>query len=256
MWVKSLDQAWRLLATAISFVIFGLGGLLLALLVVPLLSLIADKIHRQRLFRQCIHRLFQFYIGFLKFLGIASVNIIDREKLKHSRLILANHPTLIDALFLLAVIPNANCVVKKSLARNVFTQAAIKAAGYIVNHDNPHEVIRQAEQAFQLGDVVIIFPEGTRSNSGESIKLKGGAAIIALRANIDVTPVTIQCDPVTLSKGMPWYQIPLQKPHFVVQVQDLIAINPYRQQGQSRLAARLLTSDLTQYMNKELGLYE
>lgn len=43
----ALDRAWRLLATGISFALFGLGGLLLRVLVFPLLTLaVADPAAR------------------------------------------------------------------------------------------------------------------------------------------------------------------------------------------------------------------
>ena len=252
-----LDRTWRLLATAFSFAVFGVAALVVAIIIVPLLAiLVSDPMRQRRLARHFIHRLFQLFIGLLQLLGVISVEIMQPDKLQQSGLILANHPTLIDVFFLLAVIPNANCVVKKSLTKNPFTSAAIKAAGYIVNQENPYEVLAEADLAFQQGETLIVFPEGTRSRLGQAIKLKGGAAIMAVRANVDVTPVTIQCAPLILTKGAAWYHIPEQKPHFIIQVQDAIAISDYRLQTQPRLAARSLTSDLTHYMNKELGRYE
>ena len=50
-------------------------------------------------------------------------------------LVLANHPTLIDVVCLISLLPNADCVVKRAVARNPFMRGPVRAAGYISNDD-------------------------------------------------------------------------------------------------------------------------
>ncbi len=157
-------RIWRLLATAMSFALFGLGGIIIPLIVIPVIYLLpGDVQRRQRRGKAFIHHSFRFYIQLMKNMGILSFELEDIDRLKDAKLVLANHPTLIDVVFLISLIPQANCVVKSALMRNPFTRGPLKAAGYIVNDDSVDDVIAAAEAAFKHGDVLIIFPEGTRS---------------------------------------------------------------------------------------------
>ncbi len=44
--LRRLDHAWRVFGTGLSFVAFGLGGLLLGVLVMPVLLLMRDPVAR------------------------------------------------------------------------------------------------------------------------------------------------------------------------------------------------------------------
>uniref|UniRef100_A6W244 Phospholipid/glycerol acyltransferase n=1 Tax=Marinomonas sp. (strain MWYL1) TaxID=400668 RepID=A6W244_MARMS len=245
---------WRWIATAFSFFVFGIGGILLPFIALPILYCIpATTLVREGKAQAVIHHTFRFYIGMMKKLGVLSYEIEGEEKLKNAQLILANHPSLIDVVFLIALVPNANCVVKGRLAKNIFTRGPIRTAGYIINNNNEH-VIGMAEKAFSKGHALIVFPEGTRSTPGQTLTLKRGAANIAIRAKAEITTVLIECKPTTLTKSDRWYQIPKTKAHFKIQVKDKIDARSYLVEDSPSVAARKLTSDLKNYFDKELML--
>lgn len=254
--LNQLNRLWRLLATAISFALFGIGGVLIPLIVVPVIILLlpGDKKKRQARGQAFIHHTFRLYIGTMNMLGVFTYSVEGKEKLASAKLVLANHPTLLDVVFLISLIPNANCVVKSALLLNPFTRGPVKAAGYIINNDAVDEVILAAEEAFDRGEALIVFPEGTRTKPEQPVTLRRGAANIAVRTNADITPVIIKCTPVTLTKGAPWYRIPLTKPHFAIRVEDTIMVDEYTNNNQQpTVAARNLTLNLTKYFNKETG---
>ena len=115
---------WRLLATAASFALFGLGGLCLRVLVFPVLGCLpGDALkHRQRA-RQTVSRLFWFFVRFMARTGVLTYDIQGAERLgRPGQMIIANHPSLIDVVFLIGLVRQANCVVKKSLWENPFTR--------------------------------------------------------------------------------------------------------------------------------------
>jgi 1-acyl-sn-glycerol-3-phosphate acyltransferase len=254
---QALGRFWRFFATAISFFLFGLGGIIIPLVVVPVLTLLpGNALQRQRRGRAFIHHTFRLYIRLMKTLGVLTYEVQGIEKLSDAKLVLANHPSLIDVVFLISLIPNANCVVKSALLRNPFTRGPVKVAGYIVNDDAADDVIDAAEQAFARGDALIIFPEGTRSKPGHTLILKRGAANVAVRTKADVTPVIIDCKPLTLTKGEPWYRIPLQRPHYTIRIKNTIHMSAYTRDTKPSMAARSLTTDLTGFFNKEIGLHE
>lgn len=251
-----INHGWRWCGTVFSFFIFGLGGILLPVIAVPVLFLMpGTERQRERRAQGIIHHSFRFYIGMMKFLGVLSYELEGEDKLPQAKLILANHPSLIDVIFLIALVPNANCVVKGGLVRNPFTRGPIKAAGYIIN-ESSEEVISAAAEAFAKGDALIIFPEGTRTTPRQQVRLKRGAANVAIRTAADITPVLIECVPTTLSKQNRWYHVPVEKVHFRIKVCENISVAPYLAESAPSVGARKLTADLAEYFNKELILYE
>ena len=124
-----IEFAWRWLGTAFSYLVFGLGGLVFTILAVPVLfCLPGGKLVRARRAQKSLHYLLRAYVRMMSLLGVVSYQIEGIEKLRGSRLILANHPSLLDVVFLIALVPNACCVVKGKLTRNFFTRGPIKTA--------------------------------------------------------------------------------------------------------------------------------
>lgn len=207
------SRVWRVPATGLAFAIFGLVGTVFSLTVFPLLYIWpAAQSARRRRARALIAGVFRTYLKLLNGLGLISFSICGREHLHTpGALIIANHPSLLDVVFLMALTP-ANCVVKASLWRNPFTAAAVRLAEYIPN--NAEDVYERCLATLALGDKLIIFPEGTRSVPGAPLKFNRGPAYVAMGAQAPVVPVVIRCEPATLMKHQPWYAVPATPAHF------------------------------------------
>ena len=250
--VKQCNYVWRLIATAFSFIIFGLGGFLLWLIVFPLLNLISTN-KQTRIIRsqRYIQAIFYLFIGLMHRLGIMSYDIKGLEKLNRpGQLIIANHPTLIDIVFLISRMPATYCIVKDKLLNNPFTKASILNAGYISNAD-PQQMIEESVIKLQTGGKVIIFPEGSRTVQGQPYKFQRSAAHIALQANTCLTPVTINCFPNTLSKQQKWYQIPHQAFHLSIQVGNDIVLDDFLTIEPRSIAVRRLNRYLESYFSQQ-----
>ncbi len=253
---QSINHLWRWMGTAFSFLVFGVGGVLLPVIVVPVLYLLyRDVTKRQSVAKRCIHHSFRFYIRMMRFLGVLTYQVDDVGKFRGAQLVLANHPSLIDVIFLIALLPNANCVVKGRLVQNPFTRGPIRTAGYIIN-DGSEDVLAMAKEAFARGEALIVFPEGTRTEPDQTPLFKRGAAQIAVRTEADISPVLIECSPTTLTKSDRWYEVPDKKVHVRIQVQDMILAEQYMAPVSPAKLARVLTRDLNDYFNKELKVYE
>ena len=164
---------------------------------------------------------------------------------------MANHPTLIDTVFLMAFVKRADCIVKSALWRNPFTHGPVRAAGYVSN-DSGVGLVEDCIKSLRSGSNLIIFPEGTRTPSDGSITLKRGAANIAIRGNFKVTPISIHCMPLMLGKGVNWWKVPPRRSHFRIEVQEDIDVQPFiAKAGSEVLAARHLTDHLQDYFIKE-----
>lgn len=245
-----INYAWRLLATGFCFLIFGLGSLLNACVALPVARLIPgseqQKIDRVR---KVVHWTFRYFLWQMHILGCISVEVEGRQRLMESRgeLVIANHPSLIDVVILIACIPNACCVVKQALWRNPVMGGVVRWTGYISNSD-PEALMLQCRQALDDGCSIIVFPEGTRTKDSKALKFQRGAANIAVRCKADILPVTIFPDPPTLRKGEPWYHIPPRRSIFRVKALESMAIDDLVNDSQElSLATRALNRYLHNY---------
>lgn len=251
-WLAWPGRLWRVVATAIAFTTFGVFGLLLGLIVFPLLNLLVRAPERRgHLARGLICRLFRLFIGWMRLLGLITYELHGLERLqRQGLLVLANHPTLIDTVFLIALVPNANCVVKSTLATHPCTRGPVRATGYICNNSGS-DLLLNCIDAVKAGGNLIIFPEGTRSRPGQALTMQRGAAQLAVRGGLDITPVHIHCEPLGLYKGQPWWRVAEKPLHFRIEVAQDMPTAPFLEAtgGEAALAARRLTEHLVRYFS-------
>lgn len=249
-----LSLYWRVFATGLSFFVFGVGGLWLRVVVFPLLDLIVwERQKRIALARAVIRLAFRAFVGMMQTLGVLRYEVIGLQRLeRNGLLILANHPTLIDTVFLMAFVKRADCIVKGRLWNNPFTRGPVQAAGYI-NNDTGAGLVAHCIASLRNGNNLIIFPEGTRTSHDTAISLKRGAANIAVRGAHDITPVIIHCEPMTLGKGEKWWRVPSRIVRFRIEVREDIKIDRFINDGSNEvMAARHLTDYLQSYFTEEV----
>jgi 1-acyl-sn-glycerol-3-phosphate acyltransferase len=251
---RSAPYAWRLLATALSFSLFGIGGVLLRLLVFPLLALLpGDALLRRTRARAVVSWSFRGFVEFMFRTGVLTYEVEGAERLgQPGQMVIANHPSLIDVVVLIAFIRDANCVVKQSLWDNPCMRGPIRAAAYISNSGSL-EMLDEAAAALRSGQTLIVFPEGTRTTPGKAPEFHRGAAAIALRGARLVTPVVISAAPTTLTKAEPWYSIPSRRFHFRLRVGEDIDPQHFKALGPAPMASRKLNEHLHHYFIKELA---
>jgi len=119
----------------------------------------------------------------------------------------ANHVSWFDVWALAAAIPKRyRFVAKKELARIPLFGPAWKAAGHIsIDRSDRASAIKSLNEAGRLlkqdNSSVIIFPEGTRSPTGELLPFKKGAFMLALHTGVEIVPVAILGTRRILPKG-------------------------------------------------------
>jgi 1-acyl-sn-glycerol-3-phosphate acyltransferase len=246
---RSINHAWRVFATGFVFVLFGVGALFISLTVFPLLRLSAwnPEVARRRIQRG-MQQTFSLYIEVMRVLGILTYEVHGVERLREQgRLVVANHPTLIDVVLLVSLMPEVDCIVKRGLWRNPFLRWPVSWASYIPNSEG-EELVEGCAASLQRGHSLLVFPEGTRTVPGSPMHMQRGAAHIALAADVEILPVTVTCTPSTLFKGNPWYRVPSRRFHMKVVVGEPVAVAQFRQEGESAArAARRLTQWLLAY---------
>jgi 1-acyl-sn-glycerol-3-phosphate acyltransferase len=251
-----LEHSWRFAITAFCFAGFSAGSCVLGLVVFPTLWLLpggADG--RRHRARWLIHKGFGLMVGVLRTAGVMRLEFSGADGLigRSNALVLANHPTLLDIVVLLAVIPDATCVVKSRLWHRRLLGAPLRAAGYIPN-DAPDRLIAASADALRAGGTLVIFPEGTRSQPGAAFQFQRGAAYIALSSRAEIVPVVIACDPLTLTKQHRWYDVPARAFCLTVRVKPARPLSAWIDgRGEATPAgARRLTRSLENYFMQEL----
>lgn len=243
-----LNRRWRQIASGLCFLLFGSGALTLGVLAPPVLKLfVRDPRRRQQRMRALIRGGMRFFWGCMRAVGVLSYSVRGAEHLAQPRLVVvANHPTLVDAVLLLGLIDNAVCIAKEALGRNPFVGPALRAAGYIIN-DDATAMTEAARAALQGGARLLVFPESTRTKPGAPVRFQRGAAQIAVRAESRVATVTIRVSQPFLHKGTSWHDMPPAVPHFDVEVQPPIEVAPIVSASRSpALAARELNQRMQQ----------
>ena len=250
-----LNYYWRVAATGFCFFLFGSGAVMAFALLLPLRFLPLPLEKKQRLSRRVVQRLFEEFVRIMQVSGVLKLSVSGAEKLQAHRgkLIVANHPTLIDVVVLISIIPDVVCIVKADLGRSVFLREVFRSTGYLTN-SSPVELLQGCQEVLARKNSLLLFPEGTRSTPGEPLKLLRGAAHIALRCAQDFTPVVITCSPPALLKNQRWYQVPRSGPvrmHF--EVGEDISVAPFLEQNKGiSLTSRKLTKHLTGYFHQQL----
>ena len=242
-----VQRQWRVLATGFAFACFFLGGAVLAGVVFPILAIRRDG--REDRTQRLIGGVFRFYLGMLRGLGLIRLEIINGERLAACRgkIIVANHPTLLDVVFLMALTPRVRCIVKHELWDNRYLKGVVRAAGYIRNDLAPDLTLAACSQALEQGNNLIVFPEGTRSRIGQPIRLHRGVANIAMLTGTPIQLVVISCNPLTLTKGEPWYRVPPRRPRFRVEVAHPMAMERFMAFPHRSLGARRLMSEMQDF---------
>lgn len=245
---ERINYLWRLCGTGFSFFVFGAVGVLFWGLLFPLIErFLGDGTQKKLRSRAMMHWIVRRYMDFMRGIGILAYEVIGGQGINEpGRLVVANHPCLLDVMFLIAQIRNATCIVKPALAANPFMRIPIRAMGYIYAED-PEALVDRCAQELREGGSLIVFPEGTRTTPGKPVKFQRGAAAIALQAGVKIVPVTLRCCPTTLTKHEKWYQIPPKKFTLSLHVGDDIEISPAAGNASRSVATRTITRHLENY---------
>jgi 1-acyl-sn-glycerol-3-phosphate acyltransferase len=109
-------------------------------------------------------------------------------------LIVSNHLSYADTPFLgLSFGRRVTFMAKEELFRNWFIGRIFRHLGGIPVHrgHSNRDALRQAEQVLQKGQILAMFPEGTRSKDLILQSAFPGSALIAFRSKVPILPVAV-----------------------------------------------------------------
>ena len=207
MWrVLIFPLAWP--ALQLQLLLLGamsLGWNLVALLLYPLLP----RATGLRIGRAMIARGYGWFWFIARCSGMLRLDAQALDALRDERgvVVAANHPSMLDALMLVARLPRSACIMKASLMRNPFLAPGARLARYIRN-DSPRGMVRLAVEDLRQGGQLVIFPEGTRTTQPPLNRFGPAFTLIAKRAGVPIQTVFIDTDSPYLGKGWPLWKLP------------------------------------------------
>jgi len=219
---------------------WGILGLLVTV-ICGTLSFILPRRKGERLGRQVHHYIFHFFVVYLRKTGLLVADLDELARLGRIStpiIVAPNHASLWDAVFIVARLPQALCVMKKAILRNPFLGGGSRLSGYIPN-SGTSRMIRDAAESLRRGGQLLLFPEGTRTKPSERWinPLKGGCALVAIRARVPVYPVFIRSNTRFLQKGWPLWRPPVFPIRISINVGDPLL--PEEGESASRFTQRL-----------------
>jgi len=157
---------------------------------------------------------YAFMRGLMRFMtrtflvGLFKVEGLENVPRQGPLVVCANHFATLDPPMVPAFLPRADTwnmakseYFRKPLMRWIFTRYH---AFPVVRHSADRAALRRAFDLLKAGEVLIIYPEGTRVESGELATPEPGAGFIAQKAGCPVLPVALTGTRECLPKGARW----------------------------------------------------
>lgn len=122
------------------------------------------------------------------------------------QVLVCNHQSWFDVFALSASLPvEFSFVGKKELSRVPVLGQAWEKVGHVAidrsDRKSAIESLKRVEEQFRAGRTIIMFPEGTRSPTGELARFKKGAFVMAIKCQVPVVPVAVSGTGAIMSKG-------------------------------------------------------
>ena len=178
--------------------------------VAPLLALLLPRGVAGRLGRTVISRVYRSCWASAERFGLMELDTSALDALRDEPgglIVAANHPSMLDALVVVARLPRGVCVMKAELLRNVFLGGGARLAQYIRN-DVGRGMVRDAVASLREGNQLVLFPEGTRTVTSPINAFKPGITLIAHLAGVPIQTVVIETASPYLKKGWPLLKAP------------------------------------------------
>lgn len=260
-------RLWQGIILPLFYPFFGIA-LAILLLFVPIAHLLLPEPKRRtRMFRLGVHHCARVWFKLAQLLRVFDYRVFEGQAENllplqtvssgqaagdRGKLVLANHPALIDVLMILAVMPNLCCVMKSDLTAHPILGLLIRNLNYLSN-DNPELWLAEAQARLESGESLLVFPEGTRTKPGETVQFKLGAVELARRTQVQVLPVVVHYNSHYLSKSCPWYELPHTKLTYQLEVGPAITSRTALVNNTPRQARRWLNQELQRYFRERLA---
>ena len=139
------------------------------------------------------------------------VSVLNADRIQHNRAAVyaVNHTSNVEPpiafVELSDLFPRLRILYKAELRKLPILVRAFDIVGFVPlergNREQSLPAIERAAEALRAGNSFLIFPEGTRSRTGELLPFKKGGFIMAIKAQAPVVPMAISGARDAMRKG-------------------------------------------------------
>lgn len=181
---------YRSIVKILAILYFVCGSMVIGFAIFPVIRLFSkNKNDFRAKARRYMSNVFKRFLFTLRIVGFGKMRMSELERFKNTKgkIIVSNHPSLLDFVCLTALSPNLNCIVRSGLKKTPYL--GIISQIYITNAENYDDLFSACKEDLDNGNNVLIFPEGTRTPRFSRNIYQKGAARIALYAKCDILPI-------------------------------------------------------------------
>ena len=241
----------RSLAIVYSFAFFGIGSFILGNVIFCWIRLTCkDSGVRLEKYSDCIFFTWKFFISMVERLKIFKVNVKDIERIRgiKNSVIVASHPSFVDVVILMSIIPRTTCYVAEKLTRNPMMKNVVGA--FFLPAGQPLGVFeKDAKAILDKGYNILIFPTGTRHKRNEHPKVRKGASLIAIDSKRDIYPVKVTTSEDFLQTNQPFYKAGNEVVQYDIELKEVIKTNDYIEKYDDEVT---LKKELSKRISEEL----
>ncbi len=187
--------------STLSFIYYGTGGLIFSFfgrIILYLLPVNAKT--RTSWFRKIISKFMKSVLYSNPFVKKEIVNP-HHEKFDKPAIVIANHTSFLDTLATGMVTHRVIYLVNDWVYKSPVFGGVVRLAGYYPVSKGLEGGVEHLRKRVEHGYLLMVFPEGTRSEDNEIKRFHKGAFYLAEHFNLDVLPIYIHGNSETLPKG-------------------------------------------------------
>jgi 1-acyl-sn-glycerol-3-phosphate acyltransferase len=119
-------------------------------------------------------------------------------------ILVANHPSILDALCFFWKMPGIGCVVGMNPWGNPLLSRPARALDF-VPRDPALRMLKECRWRLRAGENILLFPEGTRTTRGALNPFLEGPALMSVKSRAPIRTFFIECNSLFLGKGYSFF---------------------------------------------------
>lgn len=195
------SQIIKFIFSSISFIYYGLGGLILSLIGIAFMKIVPISMKiKMNWFHKVMSKFMKSVLDSYPFFKTKVINN-SKETFEKQAIIIANHTSFLDILAIGMLHPKIIFLVNDWVYNSPFFGKAVKLAGFYPVSSGIEKGVDHLQKKVDQGYSLMAFPEGTRSYTNKMKRFHKGAFYLAEKFKLDIVPVLIHGNSEILPKG-------------------------------------------------------
>ncbi|BDX38374.1 glycerol acyltransferase [Tenuifilaceae bacterium CYCD] len=204
--------------TVYAFVAFLIGSLVLSIIGFCLLTIGRRTPKNKLRYHKTLRWTARYVVYRMPFVKTKVINEFN-EKFDKPAIIVANHQSHIDLMFMMMLNPKLIILTNQWVWRSPFYGGIIRYADFYPVANGIENSIDRLKPMVELGYSIVIFPEGTRSETGYINRFHKGAFFLAEKLGLDILPVITH----GIGFALPKSELMLRKSNVSVKILERIS---------------------------------